>query len=484
WDSENGDLEFAWLDERANGGFRYEPEPAFVGTDSFTYRASDGTELSNLATVTITVEGFNQAPAAANDLFSTPQDTPLTVAAPGLLANDSDPNDDSLVAITDTNPAQGTLTLGGAGDIWLPETVDSRGDVGQYSSLAAIVGQPAISYYDARTRDLKFARLGLAGWQSDTVDSAGDVGQYSSLAEVAGRPAISYYDTTNGDLKFAYRNGTTWQIETVDSSALLGSYTSLAVVNGQPMIAYTKAYNMNRALVLARRNLRGWQIEIIDETIAQIGSSPSLAEVAGQPAIAYMLGSNLDLGYARYDGSAWQIEVVERVPAMLYTTVSLAVVGGQPAISYPDEGYLRYARHNGAFWQVETVDIYVAYPSLAAVDGQPANSYQDTANEALKYARYDGSTWQIETVDSAEPWGGAGYYTSLAVVDGQPVISHYDATRKNLKVASNRTTGDGGFTFVPEPGFCGVARFLYHAYDGSVASNKAPVVIIVGCSSP
>ncbi|MEQ1845807.1 MAG: ELWxxDGT repeat protein, partial [Nitrospira sp.] len=39
----------------ANGTFTYRPNAGFIGTDSFTYRASDGLVTSNLATVTITV---------------------------------------------------------------------------------------------------------------------------------------------------------------------------------------------------------------------------------------------------------------------------------------------------------------------------------------------------------------------------------------------------------------------------------------------
>ncbi len=39
----------------ANGTFTYRPNAGFIGTDTFTYRASDGALQSNLATVTITV---------------------------------------------------------------------------------------------------------------------------------------------------------------------------------------------------------------------------------------------------------------------------------------------------------------------------------------------------------------------------------------------------------------------------------------------
>jgi VCBS repeat-containing protein len=39
----------------ANGGFTYTPASGFAGTDSFTYRASDGSAQSNLGTVTVVV---------------------------------------------------------------------------------------------------------------------------------------------------------------------------------------------------------------------------------------------------------------------------------------------------------------------------------------------------------------------------------------------------------------------------------------------
>jgi VCBS repeat-containing protein len=48
----------------ANGSFTYTPAANFNGTDTFTYRASDGTLTSNLATVTLTVSGVNDAPTA------------------------------------------------------------------------------------------------------------------------------------------------------------------------------------------------------------------------------------------------------------------------------------------------------------------------------------------------------------------------------------------------------------------------------------
>ncbi|MBI5409122.1 MAG: tandem-95 repeat protein, partial [Nitrospirae bacterium] len=48
----------------ADGSFTYTPDENFNGTDSFTYKANDGSADSNTATVTITINSINDAPTA------------------------------------------------------------------------------------------------------------------------------------------------------------------------------------------------------------------------------------------------------------------------------------------------------------------------------------------------------------------------------------------------------------------------------------
>src|SRR5207247_2219956 len=81
-----------------NGSFTYTPNANFNGTDSFIYRANDGTLNSNVATVTLTIAAMNDAPQAASDSYAGSEDTPLVVAASGILANDSDIEGDGLTA--------------------------------------------------------------------------------------------------------------------------------------------------------------------------------------------------------------------------------------------------------------------------------------------------------------------------------------------------------------------------------------------------
>lgn len=84
------------------------PDPDFSSTDLLTYQVSDGTLASNTATITISVAGANDAPIATADVYSTPEDTMLTVAAAGVLLNDSD----TITVAARSKTHQTLITLG------------------------------------------------------------------------------------------------------------------------------------------------------------------------------------------------------------------------------------------------------------------------------------------------------------------------------------------------------------------------------------
>jgi VCBS repeat-containing protein len=111
------------------GTFTYTPQSSFRGTDSFTYRATDGTASSSQVTVTISVG--NTPPAAADDAYGATSGS--TLAGATVLANDSDPNGDSLTAVLASGPAHGTLSLASNGTF-------------AYTPDAAFTGRDAFTY--------------------------------------------------------------------------------------------------------------------------------------------------------------------------------------------------------------------------------------------------------------------------------------------------------------------------------------------------
>ena len=91
-----------------DGSFDLTPASNFNGTTSFTYHADDGALGSNTVTVTVTVGPVPDGPMAVDDNFATDEDTALNIAAPGVLNNDSDPENDPLeVTAFDAVSAQG-----------------------------------------------------------------------------------------------------------------------------------------------------------------------------------------------------------------------------------------------------------------------------------------------------------------------------------------------------------------------------------------
>jgi hypothetical protein len=104
-----------------DGSFDYIPASNFSGSDSFTYRANDGSLNSNTATVTITVTSVDDAPTAADDgPYQVAQDTPTSFT--DLLLNDSDVEGALLTTVKASDPSHGTVVVAPDGSfLYTPE---------------------------------------------------------------------------------------------------------------------------------------------------------------------------------------------------------------------------------------------------------------------------------------------------------------------------------------------------------------------------
>jgi outer membrane protein assembly factor BamB len=108
-DPQHGDA----IIDTLNGTIEYSSEFNYVGNDSLIYRVSDDDgSLSNSAKVRIQIRDSN-GPIGNDDTYQTPEDTILSIAAPGILSNDINPNGsiEQLTVIGVTNPLHGELNL-------------------------------------------------------------------------------------------------------------------------------------------------------------------------------------------------------------------------------------------------------------------------------------------------------------------------------------------------------------------------------------
>ena len=137
----------------ANGSFTYNPNGKFeslavgkTALDTFRYTVRDGQGGTDTATVTVTVNGVNDAPVAADDAYATDEDTTLRVAVPGLLANDSDPDASDVLTVSgvDTSGMLGAVNWNGDGSF-------TYNPNGKFNELQA--GDSARDSFTYTTRD-------------------------------------------------------------------------------------------------------------------------------------------------------------------------------------------------------------------------------------------------------------------------------------------------------------------------------------------
>jgi VCBS repeat-containing protein len=112
-----------------SGLVSWTPTHAQVGVNGAALVVSNPAGLIAKQGFSVTVTALNSAPAATADSYTATAGTALNVAAPGVLANDRDPDGDAMTAVLATAPAHGTLTLNADGSFrYTPATGYSGSD--------------------------------------------------------------------------------------------------------------------------------------------------------------------------------------------------------------------------------------------------------------------------------------------------------------------------------------------------------------------
>ncbi|MCP4769766.1 MAG: tandem-95 repeat protein, partial [Gammaproteobacteria bacterium] len=222
----------------------YQPDLNFNGTDSFTYRVSDGTTDSVDATVTITVSAINDSPVADAISIGTNEDTDIAITLTG-----SDLDGDTLTYQLVSQPTLGILTGTSPNLVYQPNTdingIDSftyRVNDGFADSVDATV-QVAI----ASVNDFPVANAQSVTTQEDTSlavtlfgsDIDGDALTYQVVVQplegtlTGTAPDLTYHPNANFD--GADQIGFTVSDGLVTSSQALIDIT-VAAVNDAPVI--------------------------------------------------------------------------------------------------------------------------------------------------------------------------------------------------------------------------------------------------------
>ncbi len=305
-----------------------------------------------------------------------------------------------------------------------PVKVATTGDVGQFASLAVVNGFPAIAFYDVTNVRLMYVRatnINGTAWGVPVVvdDPAGtiNVGQYTSLVVINGNPAIAYYDVSNGDLKYIRAtdaNGTTWGTPAIlDATGNTGQFLSMSVVSGNPAISYYDVSNGDLRYIRATdASGTAWAAPFSVSTTGNTGQHTSLSVINGFPAISFHNVATQDLEYVRATdatGAAWGLPLILAATGNTGQFTSLTTVSGNPAISYQDVSnqdlkYIRATNANGTTWAPEETPEATgnrgAYSNLIVSAGNPSIAYYDASGANARFIRsYDniGDLWFVNS---------------------------------------------------------------------------------------
>lgn len=213
-DIEGSTLSFSSFGQGAHGTVSfssslYTPAANYSGPDSFTYTVKDSNNATATATVTVTVLPVNDAPVAAADSATTPEETPITVQ---VLANDSDADGDSLSITGIAGTYQGTATFTAESISFTPATningvqsiqytiSDGQGSsaTGVLSITVSAVNDPPVASDDSGTTT-EDTLVYLYVLSNDTDPDAG------STRTITGATAGAHGSTTAYNTFIAYR---------------------------------------------------------------------------------------------------------------------------------------------------------------------------------------------------------------------------------------------------------------------------------------
>ncbi|MEX2174254.1 MAG: Ig-like domain-containing protein [Pirellulaceae bacterium] len=526
----NGTLTFS-----ADGSFSYTPNADFNGTDTFTYNVSDGA-LSSEATVTINVTPANDAPTAADDAYTTDENTELAIAAPGVLANDAD-SDGTLTASMVTLPANGTLVLNADGSFsYTPNAgfdgtdtfVYAAGD-GELESEATVtitvnpfLAAPVV-FDDAYTsgEDAPLAVDAAMGVLANDFDAEGG----TLTATLVTAPEHGTL-TLNADGSFSFAPESNWhgadsftyQVET--SGGLTVEASASIVV--EPLNDWPVA--TNDEFDVPTGELAGTVLA----NDSDVESDPLTARLLWGPANGELtFNEDGSFSYVAEDGFSGEdsffYQLNDGQANSGVAKVTLKVGDGGEENQLPASGEDSYTVEAGATLTIATPGVLAndsdaeEDPLAAELVTGPANgvlvfnpdgsfSYTPaagfTGSDTFTYQANDGAgTGNVATVTlTVTPEGttvpieadGDAYEvaaeTTLEIALPGVLANDVDAEGDPLTAAivsgpANGTVSlntDGSFSYTPASGFAGSDSFTYQATDGTNLSNVATVTIEVG----
>ncbi len=405
---------------------------------SYTYFVvatySDGvtSDPSNL----VTIVGRNDPPVALSDSYVTNEDTALSVAAPGVLANDGDPDSPLTLAaqvVTGTGPTHGTLTLNADGSfIYTPFLNYHGADSFTYRATGGSIPLSAtVNITVNAVNDVPTAAGNSYATDEDTLLSVGAPGVLAGDADADG-------DALTATLAAGPSHSAAFAL------SANGSFTYTPAAN----YAGTDSFTYRAGDGLAFSPVVTVDITVRSVNDAPVASGQSVLTNEDTPGAITLAATDVDsvsLTYSVVSGPTHGI-LSGTAPALTYT----------PALNYNGPDSFTFKANDG------TVDSNVATVTIRVT----------AVNDAPTATGHSYSTAEDTALSVPVP----GVLAGDSDVDGDPLTATLVASPASGALTLNP---NGSFVYTPVANFNGAVSFTYRANDGTVDSNVATVSITV-----
>jgi hypothetical protein len=314
---------------RTKAGLDYETKRIYA----LRVRTTDSGGLPYEHDFVITVTNVNEAPTAVDDSYTPTEDMAMIVLVPGVMANDSDVDRDSLIARLLTGPVYGTLTLQANGSFTYVPVGDYCGSDaftyeawdGFLASAPATVNLMVVSINDSPsfTKGTDQAVFEDCGVQTvNPWATAISVGPANETPQV-----LTFIATNNNNALFSVQPA-------VDPATGILTYTLAANMNGAATVSLTLTDDAARggaALTTTPQTFTITVIPINDVPSFTKGADQTLLEDCGAQTVA-LWTTAISAGPADEAGQVLQFDV---------TNGNNALFSAQPAVS--PTGVLTYA---------------------------------------------------------------------------------------------------------------------------------------------
>jgi hypothetical protein len=421
------DVQNGVLTLNSDGSFTYNPTLNFDGVDSFTYKCNDGTNDSNVATVTITVIPPNFAPIAVNDSDITTINTPVTT---DVLANDSDVENDPLTVSIVSPSANGTLAVNADNTVtYTPNTGFTGTDSYTYVCNDGI-DDSNVATVTITVVAQNSAPVAVADTAVTNEDTAVIVDVLANDSDVDGN-VLTVSSVTQGANGSVFIN----MDETV-------TYTPDPDFNGSDSFTY-----------MANDGILDSNPATVTITVNAVNDAPvavndTAGTTAGVPVAIDVLVNDTDV-----DGDVLSVSGVTQGASGTVSINANNTVTYTPNTGFTGTDTFTYTAFDGTSNSNNaTVTITVVAQNIAPV------AVDDTA------VTNQGTAVIVNVLANDSDADG----------DALTVSSVTQGTNGSVSINADETV-----TYIPDPGFSGSDSFTYMANDGIADSNPATVTITV-----